>query len=393
LAPHPLTDLRVLDLSRVVSGPFAGRMLADLGADVVKVEPPEGDVTRVWGEIRHGLSGFYTQQNAGKRNVSVDLRAPGGPSLVARLARQADVVIENFRPGVLARYGLAWDDLSVRNPGLVMLSITGFGQDGPWRERQTYAPVVHAESGLLERQGRFDQASPSDPMLSIADTDAALHGLVAVLAALLLRQRTGQGQHVDLAMLDAMLATDDYAHHALDGSPVRRLGGETWEATGGPVLIAGDFRYVWRQVTVVHQVADPTPAGSTLEEKIGHRRRAFAEWLVSFGDRRGLVAALEAANLAWADVRRSEEAFDSPPARSRGVAADVDDRGGGRRRVVQSPYRFSAAASGVRAGAPRHGEHNGEVLGEWLGLGEEEVAALTGSGVLRSGGPGEGAEG
>src|SRR5205085_5578572 len=128
---RPLDGVRVLDLSRVLSGPFAGRLLSDLGADVVKVEPPEGDPTRWWGEVRHGLSGYYTQQNAGKRNVCIDLKAEGGPELARRLAAVADVVIENFRPGVLDRLGLGWAALSRDNPRLVMLSITGFGQAGP----------------------------------------------------------------------------------------------------------------------------------------------------------------------------------------------------------------------------------------------------------------------
>lgn len=382
LSDYPLSGLRVLDLSRVVSGPFAGRMMSDLGADVVKLEPPAGDVTRAWGQVRHGLSGFYTQQNAGKRNVSVDLRAPGGPELAARLARRADVVIENFRPGVMDRYGLSWEALSAANPGLVMLSISGFGQEGPWRSRQAYAPIVHAESGLLGRQARFDRAAPSDPMLSVADTDAGLHGLVAVLAALWLRRRSGRGQHIDLSMLDAVLATDDYAHHALDGEPIVRLGGEVWPAVGGPVMVAGEFRHVWRQASRTHGVADPTPAGAALAEKIACRRGAFASWVASFTDRPALLSALEAAGLAWADIRGPEDAFESPGA-GRAVA-EVDDRGGGRRRVVQSPYRFSAASSGVRGGAPRRGEHNAEVLEEWLGLGGDEVAALAEAGVLQS---------
>ncbi|GEM_PF-70657 len=359
-------------------------MLSDLGADVVKVEPPEGDVSRVWGEVRHGLSGFFTQQNAGKRNVCIDLAAPGGPGLVGRLAARADVLIENFRPGVLGRWGLGWEALSAANPGLVMLSITGFGQDGPWRDRRAYAPIVHAESGLLWRQARFDGTPPSDPMLSVADTYAGLHGLVAVQAALWLRQRTGRGQRIDLAMLDAMLATDDYAHHALDGSAVERLGGQVWEGAGQPVLLAGSFRYLWRQVSTVHGLADPTPPGASLEDKVEHRRRAFGEWMRSFSSKEELVAALEGADLAWADIRAPEEAFASPPALSRAVAAEVDDRGGGSRRVVQSPYRFSEALSGVRGGAAHRGEHNEQVLADWLGSSPAEVAELERSGVLRA---------
>jgi CoA:oxalate CoA-transferase len=378
---HPLDGLRVLDLARVVAGPFAGRMLSDLGADVVKVEPPDGDVTRVWGEVRHGLSGFYTQQNAGKRNVCVDLKVPGGPELVRRLATQADVLIENFRPGVLARLGLGYETLAADNPRLVLLSVTGFGQAGPDAYRQAYAPVIHAESGRIARQAAFDGA-PSDPMLSIADTNAALHGLAAVLAALYLRERTGRGQHIDIAMFDAMVATDDYAHHAMDESPIRRLGGEVWDAPGGPLLIAGEFRNTWRCLKGAPGMVDTSPEGADLETKIRCRREATATWLLGFSTRDDAKRALEAANLAWAELRSPYEAVRTPTAVARGIAAEVDDRGGGRRRVVQSPYRFSDADSGVRGPAPRRGEHNAEVLGEWLAMGAEEVGGLVAAGVL-----------
>ncbi len=381
--PRPLDGVRVLDLSRVLSGPYAGRMLADLGADVVKVEPPEGDVTRNWGEVRHGLAGFYSQQNAGKRNISVDLKAAGGPDLVARLAAVADVLIENFRPGVLARFGLGWGELSAANPRLVMLSISGFGQEGPERHRQAYAPVVHAESGLTWRNSELYGLTPTDPILSVADTNASLHGLVGVLAALHLRHTTGRGQHVDLSMLHAMLATDDYVHHVLDANlPVVRLGGQVFEAVGGPVLVSADARYLWRQLHRVHGVADPAPQDATLEDKIALRADAMTAWIRSFDDRGELIAALEAANLAWGDVRSPAEVLDNPTVRAGGVAAEVDDRGGGTRRIVDSPYRFSDAASGLRAGAPHRGEHNAEVLDEWLGLGGDAVAALAADGVL-----------
>ncbi|MFI5306303.1 MAG: CaiB/BaiF CoA transferase family protein, partial [Polyangiales bacterium] len=214
---RPLQGLRVLDLSRVLAGPYVGRMLADLGADVVKVEPPEGDVTRKWGKVRAGLSGYYTQQNAGKRDVCIDLRAAGGPDLVRRLVERADVVIENFRPGVMAQHGLDFERLHERNPRLVMLSISGFGQSGPEATRPAYASVVQAESGVVHRQAALTGSPPADPRISIADMNAALHGLVGLLAALLLRTRTGLGQHLDISMLESMLATDDYVHLALDG--------------------------------------------------------------------------------------------------------------------------------------------------------------------------------
>jgi len=378
--PYPLEGLRVVDLSRIVAGPYAGRLLADLGADVVKVEGPDGDMARIWGEQRHGLSGFYTQQNAGKRNVGIDLKAPGGAALVLRLASVADVVIENFRPGVLDRLGLGWPALHAANPRVVLLSVTGFGQTGPNVGRQAFAPVIHAEAGLIARQAHFDQAPPTDPVLSIADTNAAMHGLIAALSALHMRERTGEGQHVDVAMFDAMLATDDYSHHALDAFPVRRLGGEVWDATGGPVMIAGEFRNTW--VVARSYVDDPAPPDAEFEEKSRLRRAAVGRWLTGFPDRAALVAALEKANLAWGDVRTAEEAYATPQADARHVVAEVDDKAGGVRRVVQAPYKFSAAEAGARCPAPHRGEHNAEVLTDWLGIGRDEVADLTESAVL-----------
>ncbi len=378
----PLEKVRVLDLSRVLAGPFAGRMLSDLGADVVKLEPPEGDISRGWGDVRHGLSGYYTQQNSGKRCICVDLEAPGAGELVRRLAEKTDILIENFRPGVMSRHGLAWKDLSVANPGLIMLSISGFGQQGPESQRAAYAPVLHGESGYVARQAEFDGTRASDPVLSIADLNAGLHGLVAILSALYLRERTGRGQYLDIAMLDAMLATDDYASFTLDEIPLIRGGGEVWDAPGGPIMITGDFRTIWKLLVRHHGVVDPTPAGAPLADKIRLRRQAAADFFGSFPDRATLVEALDAVNLAWGDVRSNAAAFDSPTARARGVVARVDDRGGGTRPVVQSPYRFSYARSGVAGGPAYRGEHNHEVLERWLGASAEEIAELEVRGVI-----------
>jgi CoA:oxalate CoA-transferase len=159
----PLDGIRVLDLSQAVSGPYAARSFTDMGADVVKVEWPRGDVTNVFGQRRAGLSGLFTQMNAGKRGVAIDRTTPAGKDLVARLADKADVVIENFRPGVLERAGLGYDTLSARNRRLVMLSISGFGRQSPESQRQAYAPVIHAESGLLARQSSIDDCRASSP--------------------------------------------------------------------------------------------------------------------------------------------------------------------------------------------------------------------------------------
>ena len=214
---YPLAGLKVLDLSRVLAGPFAARMLSDLGADVVKVEPPDGDLTRLWGATPGGVPGYFHQQNAGKRDICVDLTKPAGVEVVKRLAKKADLVIENFRPGVLHRLGLGYEVLKALREDIVLLSISGFGQEGPESRRSAYAAAIHAEAGLVQRQAR-DGRPPADIQMSVGDTNAALHGLVAALSALLMRDRTGVGQHIDIAMLDAMLVTDDQLQYDLEDS-------------------------------------------------------------------------------------------------------------------------------------------------------------------------------
>ena len=373
----------MLEISRFISGPLAGRLLADLGADVVKVEAPAGDETRLWGAVRGGLSGSYTQQNAGKRNLCIDLGVPGAADLLVQLAVVADVVVHNFRPGVMERWGMNWDRLHAANPRLVMLAISGFGQNGLNAGRLTYAPVVHAEAGIVSRQSLFNGSKPDDLVLSAADTTTALHGMAAILAALLLRERTGSGQFIDLAMFDCMLATDDYSHHLIDDSPVVRLGGEVWDAPGGPLMLTGEFKFLWHQLSKTHRLDDPTPTGADLATKIKCRRAATSAWIMSFADRSSLIAALETAKVAWADIRTNQEVLAVPGVAERGVFTKIPDGVGGERGVVQSPYRFSDAASGVRGPAPHMGQHNHEVLGEWLGMQPAAIAELADKGVLR----------
>jgi CoA:oxalate CoA-transferase len=380
----PLSGLRVLDLSRVLAGPFAGRMFADLGADVVKVEPPDGDFTRLWGEVRAGLSGFYTQQNAGKRNVCVSLAEAGGVEVIRELAAHADVVIENFRPGVAGRLGIGWDDLSASNRRLVMLSISGYGQDEPDPPRGAFASIIHAACGLVERQARDDGTQPTDPMLAIADVVAGLHGLVAVLAALRLRDRTGRGQFIDLSMLDAMLATDDYAHHYLDASSVERNGGTLWKTKTGYVMTAGELKHVWRHISTAHGLSDGLPPDASLDEKIAARRRILSDWFSSHNDATSVYAGLHAAGVIGCDVVSPQEVWSGPDVKRRNMVAEIDGRDGALRAVVQSPYRFSTAVSGVRGPAPFRGEHNAEVLAEWTGLADSEIEALRSKQVLQA---------
>jgi CoA:oxalate CoA-transferase len=380
---YPLQGLRVLDLSRVLAGPYVGRMLSDLGAEVVKVEPPEGDITRLWGKQIAGLSGYFTQQNVGKQNISIDLRRAGAAELVRRLVERADVLVENFRPGVMAQYGLAYTDLSPRNRRLVMLSISGYGQVGPDQDKPAFAPVVHAEAGIMHRVGLALRGAPRDVPMSVADMNAGLHGLAGVLAALYQRERTGEGQHVDIAMLDSMLACDDHLHLALDAESIERpFASEIWPVPFGHIVMSGDFRWIFRRLCERCELQDPTPPGSDLAEKIAARRGAVAEFLGRFADPAALAPVLELAEIPWGLVRTSAQAITSPTVVARKSVVDMDDRAGGTRRVIQSPYRFSAAQSGMRGPAAFRGEHNRAVLQAWLTCSDGEVDALNDARVL-----------
>ncbi|MFI4934109.1 MAG: CaiB/BaiF CoA transferase family protein [Caulobacterales bacterium] len=381
--PYPLAGLKVLDFSRVLAGPFAGRLLSDLGADVVKIEPPDGDITRLWGRVAGGLAGYYFQQNAGKRNVSLDLRAPGARALVLELAAKADVVIENYRPDVMPRLGVGYQDLKAVNPRLVMLSISGFGQGGPESHRPAYAPIVHAEVGLHERAARRSGLPPRELPLSVADTNASLHGLVGLLSALLLRERTGLGQHIDIAMLDATVATDDQLQFDIENAQVGGpLPPNIWESGAGPILISGDFRYVWRLFTGTLGVPEVSTPDMDLPTKIAARRAAAEAFVASLKTWDEVERAMASINVAWGRVRPAASVREQPTLIHRRSFVDVDDRAGGVRPVAQSPYRWSNAVSGVRGPAPYRGEHNRQVLAEWLAKSDADVEALERAGVL-----------
>ncbi len=379
--PFPLAGIRVLDLSRALSGPYVGRLMSDLGAEVVKVEVPGTDITQVFGPKANGHTGLYTQTNTGKKNISINLGTPAGSALLRDLATKAHVVIENFRPGTMKRLGVGWEELSKGNPSLVLLSISGFGQWGPEANRQAYAPVVHAESGLLGRQAEMDGTPPVDIVMSLADSVSGLHGMISVLAALRVAEQTGAGQHIDLSMFEAMLATDDYVNYSVNGNPVSSARGTIYQVAGTPLLAAGDLKFMWHRLSSIHGLADPEPS-APIQTKIVNRHRVIKEFLEGFTDRADAIAALEKAGVAYAEVRTPSTLMDSPTAKAREVALQVDDRAGGTRPVIRMPYRFSAASCAPAGGPAYVGEHNIEVLGRWLGMSPQRVTELETSGGL-----------
>jgi CoA:oxalate CoA-transferase len=373
-----LPSWRVLDMSQAISGPYAGRILGDLGADVVRIDGPRTDVTEHFGAVRDGRAGMFAQMNAGKRSIGVDLAVPGGVGLVTDLAARADVLIENFRPGVMDRLGLGYSHLAAVNPALIMVSISGFGPDGPEAGRRALAPVIHAESGLLARQAELDAREPADLPVALADTTTALYAAIAILTALHQRAATGAGQHIELSMLDAVAASDDHAHAILDGTgEAYSSRGTIWQAPGGPLLIAAPPKHAWAMLSRRGLIPDPAPPDSELPVRFRLRQQAIQDWMNGFADRASVIAALESAGVAWAEVRTSEQVY-ADGAHSVAVP-------GSERRVTGLPYSFSAGAPAVRRPAPTRGQHNAEVLVDWLGLSEPAVAALATSGVLIGG--------
>jgi CoA:oxalate CoA-transferase len=383
---YPLSGIKVLDMSRVLAGPFAGRMLCDLGADVVKLEPPEGDVTRFFGRKIGNISGYYHQQNAGKRNISVNLSEPAGVDIVKSLVAQADVLIENFRPDVMGRLGLSYETLTEINPRLIMLSISGFGADNPDSRRAAYAPIVHAETGLVARQAEITGSHPAELPLSVADTNAAMHGLIGMLAALYAREQTGLGDYLEIAMVDATLVTNDGLHAALENVKVGDSN-EVHETRGGYLMLAGDFKFIWKQLSEVCGVQDGLQhrTSVSIEDKIAARRSASNQFFMeTCTTREDVITSLDKMNIAWGDVRSAADVADLACVQARESIVQIDDRSGGTRSIPQSPYRFRRNQSNVRKGAPHLGEHNDEVLQEWLGWTSADIdkvssALVTGS--------------
>lgn len=382
---YPLEDIKVLDMSRVLAGPFAGRMLCDLGADLVKLEPPEGDLSRLWGAQMNGQSGCFNQHNAGKRGIAVDLATADGVALVKRLVAEADILLENFRGGIMERFGLGWADLQPINPKLIMCSISGFGQVGPESARAAYAPVIHAEAGLVARQSRTNATPLADIVLPLADTNSSLHGLIAVLAALHMRERTGKGQHLDIAMFDVTLFTDPDLHYELDTAEAMQPSpSEIWPTAQSHLMVAGDFRYIWRRLLECDCVRNPAIGKASLTEKIKMRRQIVGDYFLSFKVLKDLTTQLDAMKIVWGEVRSSKELCKSPTALHRQSIVEISDGAAGKRLVPQSPYRFSDAESGVRGPSPCMGEHNHEVLSDWLNLDADEIRKLEADKVLIS---------
>jgi crotonobetainyl-CoA:carnitine CoA-transferase CaiB-like acyl-CoA transferase len=397
----PLQGIKVIDFTRVLAGPHCTKTLRDLGADVIKIEPPAGDVGRGGQPIIGNMSLYFTQQNAGKRNLSLDLNWPKARTIVRDLCRDADVIVENFRPGTLARFSLGYDDVVVINPRIVYVSLSGYGQTGPWRNRPAFAPTVQAETGLTHLLGQHHGAAlteiHNDPC-SHADIYTGLHGVVAVLAALRQRTETGQGQHVDVAMAAVMLSVNERAGALMSGidvndeplalgapeSPIFTLADGTRVTIAATPVGSATFPRYCAMMRRSDLLADPRFATSRLRrQNLGALLAEVRAWVLTFRDLDALQAQVSESNLAIGVVRSTAEFADTDWAAERGVIDDINDRAGGTVRMPGPPWRFSGAALPAPGAAAFQGEHNTQILRE-QGISDEVIADLRARRVVLS---------
>lgn len=399
-APRPLDGVRVLDLTRVLSGPHCTRMLCDFGADVIKVEPPDGDMTRFANPRVNSLSTYFVQQNAGKRNVSVDMSTPEGVELLLALAERCDVLVENFRPGVTDRMGIGYEAVSARNPRIVYASISGYGQTGPWVHRRAYAPVVGAESGATMLSGDARGGQYANDPLSHADVYTALECASAILAALFQRERTGRGERIDVAMAQTMLYVNEHVHDQLwdrdvpadwirsfqpgDYPVLTAANGEVAIISGHPAERGTFDRFV--KATGRPELFDDERFRDVPSRlaNFGALMDTLRDWARTMHDAHSIEEAMSHHGLATGRLRSVREVCDTDWAADRQVTVAVSDRGEGTIRIPNAPWRFANSDVGVR-GEPRYrGEDNHVVLRELLGYDDARLAELDGNGVLSS---------
>jgi len=393
MSAAPLEGVRVIDFTRVLAGPYCTKALRDLGAEIVKIEPPAGDLGRAGLPYVNGIGLYYVQQNAGKRSLSLDLNYEEAREITARLCADADVIVENFRPGTLARFGLGYEDVKAVNPNVIYVSISGYGQSTSWRNRPAFAPTVQAETGLTAIvHNHFGEALSElrGDSCSHADVYTGLQGVIAVLAALQHRNRTGEGQHVDVSMAATMLSVNERAGAMLseidtDGEPIALSASESHifeMAAGVRLTIAASPIYspMFIRYCAMMRRSDLLSDSRYVTAKLRRRNLAslLAEvrsWLATFDDFDQLQAQVSEAGLAVGRVRTVNEFASSDWVKEWEAVIEVDDRGGGTVRMPGNPWIFSQSQLPAPGAAAFQGEHNKEILMQ-LHIPEEEICVM-----------------
>lgn len=390
----PLAGIRIVDLTTMISGPFATMLLGDQGADVVKIERPDGgDQMRRFGRRSGALTAPFVNNNRGKRSVAVDLKRPEGAEVVKRIASTADVFVQNFRPGVVARLGLAEEVLRDLNPRLVYVSISGFGAKGPLAHKPAYDPIFQAASGLASIQGASDSARPRMVRAMLPDKIAALNAAQAVSTALYAREKTGLGQHVELSMLDAVLSflwsgemdghtfLENQAEGPEESSPFDLI----YETGDGYVCVATVTSAQWvgfaNATGNSHWLQDPRFATSEAREAHRTERLELMQEVLRTRPTDEWIERLEQADVPCSRIHTRREIVHHPHLAASESLVEYRHPGAGGIRQARDPARFDRTPTSPALMPPMLGEHTGEVLSE-AGYSASEVAALRSARVI-----------
>ena len=406
--PSSLSHIRVLDLSRVLAGPWCSQHLADLGAEVIKIERPgSGDETRAWGppylQDADGNdtseAGYYLSCNRGKKSLTLDISTPEGQDIVRKLAAKSDVVLENYKVGQLKKYGLSYQDLNAINPRIVYCSITGFGQTGPWSHRPGYDFIIQGLGGLMSITGERDDLPGGGPQkvgVAVTDLMTGMYATIAILAALTHREHSGAGQYIDMALLDvsvAMLANMNM-NYLTSGQVPKRWGNahpnvvpyQVFACGDGHIIVAvgndGQYRKFCEVLGVPMLGNDARFA--TNSDRIRNRGALIPllETLVKKRTRDDWVNLLEAAGVPCGPINNIDQVFDNPQVKARGIKVEIPHPLGGSVPQVASPMRFSATPIEYDAAPPTLGQHNEYVLRELLGIHVDEIERLRQTNVI-----------